>query len=105
MSGVPVPLTSPWVFTATDYLGRAITATVAFNNSTLALQSCTVTRAAGCLYQHVYFGLGTDGTPNSTIRQFGPVPTGQTTENAAALSALGFNTITDVLAGQVTAGP
>ena len=103
--GAPQPPVSPWVWTAGDYQGNTITATVAFNNSTLALTSCTMVRQAGCVYAHVYFGLGANGTPDTTPSQFGPVATGTTVANAAQLAAFGFTSMNQILAGQITAGP
>lgn len=105
MPGAPQPPVSPWVYTAADYQGNTITATVTFNNSTLALQSCTIVRQSGCVYSHIYFGLGSDGIPNDTPSQFGPVAVGTTNANAQQMASFGFTTITQVLAGQVTAGP
>jgi hypothetical protein len=98
------PLTSPWVWSAADYLGRTITITSNFNNATRALQASSVVRAAGCLYGHLYIGLGGDGTPDSTTKSFA-VPVGTTSITANQMSAKGLNTIDDVLALQITAGP
>ena len=97
-------LTSPWAWTAADFAGKAISVTVTFSNSTLALIQVTVNRDPACLYKHIYFGLGTDGTPDTTTRAF-TVPAGATLVSAATLAAYGFTTMTDVLAGQITAGP
>ena len=98
------PLVSPWLWSAPDYLERAITLTVNFNNATRALQNSTVVRDAGCLYGHVYIGLGADGTPDTTTKSFA-VPVGTTTLTANQLGNKGLNTIDDVLALQITAGP
>jgi hypothetical protein len=98
------PFVSPWVWAARDFQGSAITITVNFNNNNRALQNSSVVRDAGCLYSHIYIGLGPDGTPNSTPHTF-TVPFGTTQITAGQFSAVGLNTIDDILALQITAGP
>ena len=75
-----------------------------FNNATRALTGATVFRDATCLYQQIYIGTGTDGTPNSTNKKF-PVPAGTTSISANQLKQVGLNVIEEILALQITAGP
>lgn len=96
---------NPWVYSAVDYLGRQISITVPWNANTRALSNATVFRDPACLAQHIYLGLGPDGTPNSTPFVF-LVPAGTTTVTTKQMSSLGLNTIDDVVAAmQITAGP
>lgn len=99
------PPVSPWTYTAADYAGNTLTVTIAFNNTTKALTSVTTIRAAACLYHNVYFGLGANGIPDTSSKTFGGVPAGTTTVASGLLASLGFATISDVLSGQITAGP
>jgi hypothetical protein len=87
-----------------DYQGNGITITVTFNDSTKALTGATIVRDPGCVWQTIFFGVGADGTPNSTTGQFGPIAAGTTTESAHRLKQGGFNTINDILPLQITAG-
>lgn len=103
--GTPGVQVSPWVWSAGDFQGNTITITVLFNNATKAIiNGSTCVRQAGCVYGHLYIGTGADGTPNTTTHAFA-VPVGTKTVTAAQMSAVGLNTITDVLALQITAGP
>lgn len=98
------PMTSPWIWTAADYLGRRIQISVAFNNSTFAITAgSTVFRDADCLYTKVYIGLGGDGTPETA--QVFSVPAGTTNLPRSAFTSNGLSTIQDVLALNITAGP
>lgn len=100
-----VPLVSPWTWGTTDYQGATLTITVPFDNTTRALvNSTSVTRASGCVYGHLYIGTGPDGTPNTTTHVFA-VSVGTTTVSAKQMSNHGLNTIDDILALQITAGP
>lgn len=104
--GLPGNPISPWVYQASDYQGNVIRVTAVFiSTSPFTLTSVTTFRDAACVYKNVYFGLGTDGTPDTSSKAFGGVPSGTTTVGASTLNALGFTTILNVLAGQVTAGP
>lgn len=103
MGGTGVQQT-PWIYQADDYLNRKLVITVTFNNATRALIGATIVRDVGCLWAKIYFGLGGDGKPESTTRQF-TVPEGTTNITKAQLTSGGLNTIEDILAGQVTAGP
>lgn len=96
-------LQSPWVVRFDDYLFRAITITVNFDNTTRAVIDGTVVRDAGCLWSKLLFGVGPDGTPDSTPMKVN-VPFGLTTIPKSAFTAFGFNTIEQVQALQITAG-
>jgi hypothetical protein len=95
---------NPWVWSANDPLGNPLTISVAWKASTRALQNTTVTRSAGCSLTTIYIGVGPDGTPNTSANAYA-VPVGSSTVTAATLSKNGLNTIDDVLALQITAGP
>lgn len=103
MIGTYVP-PNPWVWSANDPLGNPLTISVAWKASMRALQNTTVTRDPACSLGHIYIGVGADGTPNTSPNAYA-VPTGSTTITAATLSKNGLNTIDDVLALQITAGP
>lgn len=99
---VPV---SPWIWSSADYQGNKITITIPYDNTSKAiLNGSNVVRDVGCVYGHLYIGLGADGTPNTTTHVFA-VSVGTRAVTAAQMSAVGLNTISDVLALQVTAGP
>lgn len=83
---------------------RRINITVTFNNSTRAITGATVYRDADCQWRRVMIGLGDDGTPDSSVRNI-LVPSGTTNISAAALSSRGLDTIEDIRALQITAGP
>jgi len=96
---------SPVTFSFADYQRNTIAVTLNFNNATLVLTSVTTTRTAACVYHNIYFGLGANGIPDTSSKAFGGVPAGTATASAALLASLGFSTVTDVLSGQITAGP
>jgi hypothetical protein len=104
MSETGSPATSPWVWEASDYQGRAIRITVTFDNTSRALSGATLFRASGCLFGHIYIGTGPDGSPNTTTKSF-VVPVGTRTATAAQMATVGLNTIEDILSYQITAGP
>lgn len=95
--------TSPWVFQCVDRNNVPFKATFNFNTSTRALTSCVVARNAGCLYTQLWLGLGSDGTPNTTVDAFN-APSAITNLGAATLATAGLSTIDDVLAIQITCG-
>lgn len=97
---------SPYVVSMSDYQQNAITVTFNYSVASRAFTTpaCVVTRDVGCVYAHLYIGLGADGTPNTTLKQFA-VPVGSTTVTAGQLAANGVNTIDDVRSYQITAGP
>lgn len=98
------PLLSPWVWWATDNEGDQIRITVTFNDATRALTGATVFRDANCTYRKIYIGLGADGTPDTTTSSFA-VAAGSTAITANQLRQRGLDTIEDILALQITAGP
>lgn len=104
MTKPPGVVTSPWVYQSADYRNKVIRITVTFNNTTKALTGATVFRDTDCVYTKIYIGLGSDGTPDTTPHTFA-VPAGTTTITAGQLGANGLNTINDILALQITAGP
>ena len=97
---------SPWVYRGSDWQGRSLSVSAAFiASSPFTLTSVSVSRDAGCMYTRVYFGLGADGRPDTTPRQFSQAASGTIVIASAALSAFGFATLADLQAAQVTAGP
>jgi hypothetical protein len=99
------PPKSPWTYESADYLGRAITFTVNFNEQTLDITSARIDRDPGCMYTKIFLGIGGDGSPNSSTRQFS---VGQSTGHPVAqaeLAAAGISTFTDLIQVQVTASP
>jgi hypothetical protein len=99
----PPPPTSPWTYQAVDYQNNVISISVAFDESTLALQSATVFRDPDCRYTTIYIGVGSDGSPNSTPHAI-QVPAGTRTFTANQLSAVGLDTLSDITSLQITAG-
>lgn len=96
--------TSPWTYTAPDYVGNAITIAVSFDEITLALKGAEASRDVDCMYRNIYIGLGTDGSVDSTPRKI-TIPARTSSVSKAKLSNFGFETIADVMALQITAGP
>lgn len=104
MVDVAPPATSPWVWQAPDNFGNIIRITVTFNEATRALTGATVFRDAGCQWNHIYLGLGADGTPDSTAAAF-TVPAGTSSVTTNQLRQRGLDVIEDIQALQITAGP
>lgn len=100
---------NPWTYdSGIDANGLSIRISIPWNSSTRALQTPgTVHRDPGCLYTHIYIGLGVDGTPNSTTRVFNLTGlSGDVTFTAAQMHTRGLDTVDDILnAGNITAGP
>lgn len=94
---------SPYVVRFDDYLSRAITITVNFNNVTRVIVNAVVVRDTGCLWTKLLIGIGADNTPDSTTRKLN-VPFGTTNVGKAALSNFGVDTIEEFQAFQITAG-
>lgn len=104
MNATPSPITSPYVaYSASDYQGKVISLTITFDAGN-NLTGATVFRDPACLYQHVYIGVGPDGTPNTSSKVFF-VPAGTTQVSKAQCNAAGMFTVNDVLGTQITAGP
>ena len=97
-------LVSPWVYTTTDAAGLTLTVTFTFDNITFTVLTITGHKDAGCAYNNFYMDTGADGRPDSTSTQLA-IPQGDALIALATLNGMGLNTITDVLAHQVTAGP
>lgn len=106
--GVIIPPTSPWTFySATDALGKTISATVSFSGAwtgTNTLTSGNVHRDAGCQWTRVIIGaLNPDGSPATGSKTI-TIPTGDTPITQGQLNANGLTTVADVLtAPQITA--
>jgi hypothetical protein len=96
------PISSPYVYdSGGDFQGRHLTATFAFDNVTRVLSGLTVHRDVGCVYVAVLIG-----SPNATpvrVPANGSIPTGDTPVTKGQLNAVGFTTVEDVLALQITA--
>lgn len=95
------PYPSPWVWTARDMNGNALTITLPFDNTTKALQNGgSIHRDPGCLFSRIVWGVPSD--PNA--KRSPQVPAGDTAVTAAQILAFsGFTTVNDILALQVTA--
>ena len=93
------PLVSPYIWAASDYLGRQITVTFPFDNTTHALADATVTRDVGCLWGTLMIG-----DPNGAVKTFA-IAFGTSTVRSQQLKNNGLNTIDDIFALQITAGP
>lgn len=92
------PISSPWIYQATDYRGSIIRITITFDNTTRVITGGTVFRDAACVYTKIYLG-----DPATTLKVF-TVAAGTTNLNVNQLNNNGLNVIEDVLATQVTAG-
>lgn len=103
MNDQPTAPTSPMVWAFPDYLGRAITITATFNDGTGRMTNVVVQRDQGCLYANLLWGLGADGTPDSSTRSR-RVPFGSTTVSRTQLVNIGLGNIADLLAVQFTVG-
>lgn len=98
-------IVSPYIYEAVDYTRvNVIRITVDFDDTSHVITGASVYRDAACLFKKIYIGLGPDGTPDTTPKVFS-VPAGTTAITAAQLSHFGLNSIEDVLALQIVAGP
>ena len=97
-------LVSPWTYTAGDYQGLVLSVTITFDGLTGVILTVAAHRDAGCMYSRFYFGLGADGTPDTTGSQMA-IAEGDSLIGVAVLNGFGFTTISQALASQVTAGP
>lgn len=97
------PSQSPYTYESGDYQQRMIGIVVEHDNETRVITAVTTRRDEGCLYESIFFGLGEDGSPNSTPTQIA-VPVGPANDQLADVLALGFVTVEDVQALQITAG-
>lgn len=95
---------TPWEYTWEDIDGRKLTCTVNFTQATGVLLDAVVFRDGGCRYATVYFGVGANGRPESSTKKL-TVNAGTTNITKAMLNSGNLVNISDILAGQVTAGP
>lgn len=100
----PNSATSPRVWEFKDYQDKKVTVSVFYNLQNLSLNEIIVDRDPECLYNKLYWGLGTDGIPDSTNKQV-TVPSGTTTISKQILSAIGLRSLNDILEVQFTVGP
>jgi len=94
-------LVSPYVWdSGADNMGRHLSITIPFNNSTRAIQNgIVVHRDPDCLYTRVVIGF-----PDGTAQRTPSMQAGDTTFTATQFrNATGFTTIDQVLALQITA--
>lgn len=95
---------NPYVWESADYQGNVIRITMPYNAGTGALGNATAFRDAACVYRKIYFGVGPDGSPDTTGHVIN-VSSGSANVPSGQLHAAGLDTISDVVAGQITAGP
>jgi len=98
------PPPNPYVWESPDYHGNVIRITINFDSGTGALTGATAFRDTNCVYRKIYFGVGVDGKPDTTGHVVN-VSAGTANVPAGQLHSAGLDTISDVLAGQITAGP
>lgn len=104
IAGSGTPPTSPYVWESTDYQNNKIGISIVFNEGTGNLTGATAYRDDACVYRKLYFGVGPDGTPDTTGHVIN-VASGSANVPAGQLHSAGLDTIGDVVAGQITAGP
>jgi hypothetical protein len=99
------PLLSPWTpGPFGDYLGRAITITVNFDNTSRALINAVVHRDSGCLWHTIVFDNPSDAVKSKRLAA--PADgAGDRTYTAAQLASQGLSTIDAAMAVQITAEP
>ena len=92
--------TSPFQASWADYLGRAVTISIPFNDTTLAIinPGLSGNRTVGCLYDRVEIG-----RPDGTLKVF-LIPEGAFSVGRAILSNQGFSTIDQVTNANITLG-
>jgi hypothetical protein len=101
----PPPTPNPYHWESGDLEGDLITIDFTWNATTRALTAINVHRDALCSWNTILIGLGSDGSPDTSVRQV-TVPVGDRALTAPQLSALashGLATIDDVLTLQITA--
>lgn len=94
---------NPYVWESTDYQDNVIGISIVWDAQTGDLEVATAYRDDACVYRKIYFGVGEDGAPEGghVIN----VSSGSQNIPAGQLHASGMDTIADVVAGQITAGP
>ena len=98
------PPDSPRIWEFPDFEGRVLRITVTYANNTRRLGTATIFREAGCLYRKIYFGLGDDGTPDTSTRTL-TVPNGTTTFSRNQMGNVDLINIEDLEAVNFTVGP
>ena len=100
------PITSPQLYDSADYHDRWIHCVMNFNVNSGVLQSVVVSRDVDCVYTRIAFGVGPDGTMETSDKIL-EVPAGAATFYGVAELAqiLGGNTIALLRGGQITALP
>lgn len=106
LPGNPQATPNPWLYTARDSTGKAISISFPWDSTTRALQNATIQADQGCMYTTIYIGFGADGQVLSSAKKI-PVPQGVGARTFAAgqMSSMGLNTIDDILTSQITAAP
>lgn len=99
--GTPPP--NPYVWESTDYQGNVIGISIVWDAESGDLEGAIAYRHQDCVYRKIYFGIGGDGAAEGghVIN----VAAGTANVPAGQLHASGMDTISDVVAGQITAGP
>ena len=94
------PTTSPYVYRATDCVGRALSVTFVFDNATREILDALVHREDGCLLDRVLTGVMSDGSPTTLTRQF-VVGEGYTQIPPSALRSRSIWTVDDLFRHQL----
>jgi hypothetical protein len=103
--GFPAPAaTSPWVQEFPDYLGRQVTITFTFDNSTRRITGGSIRRDARCLWHTVVFGDPADPT-SPRLSAPGQNAIDVTVTAAQVVAATGFTTVEQAMGVQITAEP
>lgn len=95
---------NPYIWESNDYQNNKIGISITWNAGTGALTGATAYRDDACVYRKLYFGVGLDGTPDTTGHVVN-VASGSANIPAGQLHSAGLDVIGDVVAGQITAGP
>lgn len=105
--GVIPPTPNPYVYdSGGDNNDNHIVVEFYWGPITRLIVSITTHRDVGCDWSHIFVGLGPDGSPNTSPRQWS-VPEGDTNMIQNLLTFLatnGLSTIDDLLTNQITAG-
>ncbi len=97
-------LVSPWNYTTTDASGLVLSVQLTFDNVLFTILTATSHKDAGCAYSIFYFGLGADGTPDSSASKV-TIAAGDAVIGVLLLNGFGFTSIQQALSVQATAGP
>lgn len=105
---VPRDPPNPWVLPIPDNFGKMFSLTWHWDTVTRDVVRLDVFREEGCQWEKAYVGLGPDGRPNSTPKQFNIgklVGTIQFDQTDLRHPTINLRVIDDVTALQITAGP